>query len=136
MGSGGHRCTATAAHAGDAAVTLTEFEKQVFSVALGSPICGVPTARRLTATSISLRVEISTGGFVDVFFNEQTGTTAYALIREGRRVFGADSTGGWHLHPSSDPGNHIPLPATLSFAEFVAQIEHQGDQAASMAKAL
>jgi hypothetical protein len=72
-------------------VTLVEFEQQVFSVALASPVCGVPAARRLTATSIALRIEISNGGFVDVFYNEQIGTTAFALIREGRRVFCADN---------------------------------------------
>lgn len=106
-------------------MTLTEFEQQVFSVAIASPVCGVPAVKRLTATSISLRVEISTGGFVDVFYNEQTGTTAFALIREGRRVFGADNTGGWHVHPFVDPEGHIPLALAMSFRDLVAEIERE-----------
>jgi hypothetical protein len=106
-------------------VTLVEFERQVFSVALASPVCGVPYVRRLTATSVALRVDISTGGFVDVFYNEQTGTTAFALIRGGRRVFGADNTGGWHLHPVSNPDTHVPLPGAMSFGAFVAELEHE-----------
>jgi hypothetical protein len=104
-------------------VTLAEFEQQVFSVAIASPICGVPAVRRLTATSIALRVGVSTGGFVDAFYNEQTGTTAFAFIRQDRRVFGADNTGGWHVHPLADPDSHIPLPEAMSFAQFVAAIE-------------
>jgi len=106
-------------------VTLAEFEQQVFSVAIASPICGVPAVRRMTATSISLRIEISSGGFVDALYNEQTGTTAFALIREGRRAFGADNTGGWHVHPFADPESHASLPAELSFARLVDQLERE-----------
>ena len=106
-------------------MTLGEFEQRIFSVALDSPVCAVPATRRLTATSISLRVDILTGGFVDIFYNEQTGTMAFALIRDGRRVFGADNTGGWHMHPFADPGGHTPLPDAVSFADFVAKIEEE-----------
>lgn len=59
----------------------------------------------------------------DAFYNEQTDTTAFAFIRKGRRLFGADNTGGWHMHLFSDPGRHEPLEEPLSFAVFVAQIE-------------
>ena len=106
-------------------MTLAEFEQQVYRVAVASPICSIPSVRRLSATSISLRVEVSTGGFVDAFYNEQTGTTAFALIRAGRRVFGADNTGGWHVPPFADPERHTPRPAGMSFASFGAQLEQQ-----------
>ncbi len=76
-------------------MTLAEFQRNVFDVAMASPICGIPIVRRLTATSINLRVEVTTGGFMDVFYNEETHTTAFALILADRRVFGADNTGGW-----------------------------------------
>ena len=92
-------------------MTIAEFEREVFSVAIASPICGIPVVRRLMPTSINLRVPIAVGGFVDAFCNEETGTTAYALIREGQRVFGADNTGGWHIHPFDEPVHHRALPA-------------------------
>ena len=107
-------------------MTLAEIEQQVFSVALASPICSVPAVRRLTATSISLRVGISTGGFVDIFYIEQSGTAAFALIRDGRRVLGADNTGGWHMHHFADPDGHTPLTDATSFQDFVAEIERHG----------
>jgi len=105
-------------------MTLDEFERQVFAVAVASPICGIPVVRRLTPSFINLRVRLA-NGFIDAFYNEQTGTTAYALIRQGRRAYGADNTGGWHVHPSDDPGRHDPLSTAMSFAEFVAEIERR-----------
>jgi len=81
---------------------------------------------RTVADSILLRINVTTGGFVDAFYNEQMGTTAFALIRQGRRAFGADNTGGWHVHPFANPDRHDPLPGAMSFIEFVAKIErHQ-----------
>jgi len=106
-------------------MTLAEFEQQIFAVAISSSICDIPNVRRLTSTSISLRVSISSGGFVDAFYNERTGTMALAFIREEQRVFGVDNTGGWHIHPFYDPTRHDPLSAPMSFAEFVAEIEQR-----------
>lgn len=109
-------------------MTLLEFEQLVFAAAMRSPICDIPSVRRLTSTSISLRVSIESGGFIDAFYNEQTDTTAFAFIRKGRRLFGVDNTGGWHVHPFDQPSRHDPLADPLSFAEFVEQIEqHQQD---------
>lgn len=104
-------------------MTLAEFERLVFAVAVASPICGVPVLRRLSPTSINLRLDVTAGGFVDAFCNEQTGTIAFAWIRQGRRVFGADNTGGWHVHPVDAPQRHVLLRAAMSFAQFIAQIE-------------
>ena len=46
-------------------MTLAEFEQQVFAVAMASPICGIPAVRRLTPTSINLRVDVTMGGLID-----------------------------------------------------------------------
>ena len=104
-------------------MNLNEFEQHVYDVALGSSLCDIPTLHRLTATSVNLRVDLFSGGFIEAFCNERTGTTAFALIRGRRRVYGADSTGGWHVHPFADPAQHVPLQEAISFAEFVAEIE-------------
>ncbi len=103
-------------------MTLAEFEQIVYEVAMSSAICGVPSLRRLTTTLISLRIGITAGGFVDVFYNEQTGTTAYAWIRADLRVFGADNTGEWHIHPLEDPSQHELLSGPLSLSDFIRQI--------------
>jgi hypothetical protein len=71
----------------------------------------------------TIHLELASGAFVDAFYIEQTGTTAFALIEQDRRVFGVDNTGGWHVHPLSDPTQHQPLADAMTFAEFVAEIE-------------
>lgn len=58
--------------------------------------------------------------FIDVFYNGQTGTTAYSLIRGERRIFGADNTGGWHLHPKNNPDTHRKCNP-VSFEDFLKQ---------------
>ncbi len=39
--------------------------------------------------------------FLEFYFNEKTGTMAFALIEEQRRIWGIDRDNirGWHLHP-------------------------------------
>lgn len=107
-------------------MTLADFIQQVHTVAATSPICGIPVVRRLMPTSLNLRVPLTIGGFVEVFYNEQTGTTAYALIQGDQRVFGVDNTGGWHIHPFDEPARHDSLPDEMSFADFIAAIERHG----------
>ncbi len=106
-------------------MTLVEFEKDVYAAALASNICGVPLVRRLTATAINIRINITTGDIVDVFYNEASGTTAFALIRQGKRIFGADNTGGWHVHPFHSPELHIPHASPVTPAQFLFWIEDQ-----------
>lgn len=43
-------------------------------------------------------------------------------------MFGADNTGGWHLHPFADPNLHEHISGSVSFVEFVAEIERHYSQ--------
>jgi hypothetical protein len=104
-------------------VTLEEFERMVFGIAQISPICGIPVIRVLLPVSISIRVPITSGGFVDAFLNERIGTTAFAFILEDKRIFGADNTGGWHLHPFENSEQYEELLREISFADFITAIE-------------
>jgi len=66
-------------------------------------------AKKTYAKSISVKVEGPilkcrihlNDSFINVFFNEDTGTIAFTLIRGDRRIFGVDrdSLRGWHKHP-------------------------------------
>ena len=70
---------------------------------------------------IGLQVEgpIAQGhGYIDddivrLYFNETTGTIAFALIRQGERVWGVDrdNVRGWHLHPVEAPSRHLSIEA-------------------------
>jgi len=61
-------------------------------------------------THLSLRVTISEETFVDVYFNEETQRTDYALIHKGDRVYGVDNLKGWHYHPFQAIEQHLPCP--------------------------
>ena len=100
-------------------MTVEEFEREIFDVAIGSETCKVPIIRRLLPISINIRVPLTIGGFVDVYYNEETETTAYALIKENKRIFGSDNTGGWHIHPMNDPKQHKPLSSPMIFSGFI-----------------
>jgi hypothetical protein len=109
-------------------MTVDEFESDVFAVAAASAICGIPVIRSLMPVSINIRIPMTIDGFIDIYYNESTGTTAYALIQNEQRVFGADNTGGWHVHPFNNPAGHNPMPGVISLAEFVEQIEQHHTQ--------
>ncbi len=61
--------------------------------------------------------------FVDVYYNQKTGTTTFAQIQRNIRIFGADNKNGWHWHPREDPSNHIPSNEEISFEEFFRKVE-------------
>jgi hypothetical protein len=50
------------------------------------------------------RVILKKNRFVQVYFNEVTGTEAFALIEKGKRIWGVDfdNLRGWHVHPLRD----------------------------------
>lgn len=102
---------------------VNDFVFEIFTVGRASPICGIPNVRRITPTSVNIRVPIQSGQFVDAFHNEVTGRTAFTLINNNQRIFGADNTGSWHIHPFDDPARHDPLSAPMTFAEFLHSIE-------------
>lgn len=60
------------------------------------------------------------GRFIDVFYNAKTGTCAFALIEKGRRIFGADNTGGWHIHPKEAPDSH-KASEQVKFKQFLKE---------------
>jgi hypothetical protein len=108
-------------------VTLDEFEHTIFTVADRSPLCDEPNIVALAEETIKIRIELFDGGWVEAYYNQRTQTTAYVFIKAERRIFGADNTGGWHLHPFDNPQRHDPLGEPLSFVEFIAAIE-QADE--------
>lgn len=67
------------------------------------------------------RMEL-TRGFIDVYRNFETGTTAYAWVVDEERVYGADNTGGWHRHPIETPDDHVDCDP-VDLPSFVRQVE-------------
>jgi hypothetical protein len=61
--------------------------------------------------------------FLEFYFNEQTGTMAFALIEDRERIWGIDRDNirGWHLHPLENPRGHIGIEM-LSVSEIVERL--------------
>ncbi len=69
------------------------------------------------------RVHVKSNEFLDIYFNEKTGTLAFALVVKEQRIWGIDfdRLRGWHRHPREDPATHEPVePMTIReiMAEF------------------
>jgi len=104
-------------------MTLEAFEAQVTSAcAAASIVIGVSIVAS-GVTWIRLRAHLADGTFADAFYNEATGKTAFALIKNERRIFGADNTGGWHWHPFDAPDSHQPTDNAVTFEVFLSQVE-------------
>ncbi len=69
------------------------------------------------------RVFLENNFFLQVYFNAQTETTAFALIKEDKRAWGIDfdSIRGWHLHPVENPDDHLIIE-TKTIKEIIAHL--------------
>ena len=104
-------------------MTLDEFERQVISACIDSPVITSVLVSGSGITWIRLRAYMTDGSFLEAFYNEVTDKTAFALIRADQRIFGADNTGGWHWHPFESPGQHIPDSNVITFQALLKRIE-------------
>lgn len=69
---------------------------------------------------VSGQAYVSAEMFLEFYFNEETGTIAFALIRSRNRIWGIDRDNirGWHLHPLESPREHVEIER-LSVSEVV-----------------
>ena len=84
------------------------------------------------------RVLLEQDRFLQVYFNEETGTTAMALIEDEQRIWGVDydDLRGWHVHPVDDPDQHrvkswrrwqMPGRSCRNSAPASPRVEHGGE---------
>jgi hypothetical protein len=106
-------------------VTVAEFAQMVFAAVERCNICDSPLIVRLRGPSIKLRIDLFVGGYIEAYYNEETGTTAFALVEDGVRIYGADNTKGWHSHPFENPTLHLPLTHAIKFEDFLAEAERR-----------
>lgn len=83
-----------------------------FLSALLEALAGRPFVRSVDlhteAVIVKGRVLLEDDRFLQVYFNERTGTTAFALIEDDQRIWGVDydNLRGWHVHPVAHPDQH------------------------------
>ena len=106
-----------------AGMSAEEFERQVISICSASPAVRNITIVNLGLTWFSARAYLIDGSFVEIFYNQKTGKTAFAQVRDDRRIFGADNKKGWHWHPREDPASHEQSASEITLEEFMRQLE-------------
>lgn len=63
---------------------------------------------------LKCRAILKNNRFLQVYFNELTGTIAFALIEKDKRIWGidCDNMRGWRLHPIENPETHQNIEKT------------------------
>jgi hypothetical protein len=60
-----------------------------------------------TKNAVKIKVSVTENIYIQLYYNQETGTRNYVLIGWNRRLFGRDCVGGvWHKHPFENPENH------------------------------
>jgi len=82
---------------------------------------------------LKARILIEKELFISVFFNSETGTVSYTLVKGKRRVFGVDrdSVREWHRHELERPDEHVPCKPTR-FKEFLEEVSRNLDRILSL----
>ena len=107
-----------------ARINAREFERQARELCANSS--NVMRVILLTESidHTQLRIFLTDRTFVDVYYHHISGKTAYAQIRDNKRIFGADNTRGyWHWHPRKDISLHIRVDGEITFEEFMKELE-------------
>jgi len=103
-------------------LTLQEIYQHLIGVCAQSTIITGIEPLLLEEPVVKFRAHVGSATFVDVFVNVDTGKTSFALIKNQQRIFGADNTRGWHLHPFDSPEIHLPCEE-MSLENFLTQME-------------
>lgn len=62
--------------------------------------------------------------FISVYRNFVTDKTAFAWVVDEKRVYGADNTGGWHIHPLENPSSHVNTEP-VKLKKFMKKVEEK-----------
>lgn len=80
-----------------------------------------------THYSVKYRLYIAPDLFVQLYFNERSGTIGMVLVHHNQRIYGRDcEAGNWHRHPVDDPLMHDTSPSgaqSVSVGDFLAEIQ-------------
>ena len=85
-----------------ARINAREFEHQIRDLCANSSIVMRVIVLTESIDHTQLRLFLTDLSFIDVYYHQISGKTAYTQIRNDERIFGADNKKGWHWHPYED----------------------------------
>lgn len=105
-----------------AGLTPADHFGKILDACAASTVVESYEVRTLDSDILSMRVHLVSGDFIEVFYNQATPRTSFALIAGGQRVYGKDNAKmGWHVHPVDAPDAHRPC-APVSFEQFLVEV--------------
>ena len=60
------------------------------------------------STILEIRILFTPEIFMEAYVNGMTGKKSFALVKNGKRIWGYDNYRYWHHHPIENPKTHIP----------------------------
>jgi len=72
---------------------------------------------------VKSRIFLIDTSFVEVYYNFENGKASFALIKNNKRIFGADNLGFWHIHPFNNPERHLRCDE-IGIEDFIKKIKN------------
>lgn len=107
-----------------AVLTIFEFRQSIEKDCSNSNIVMKIQIISETTKQIRIRIFLSNRTFLDIYYNLKNEKTAFAQIKENKRIFGADNTSRiWHWHPYKNPKKHDFVKGKIAFGDFLKKVE-------------
>ncbi len=76
---------------------------------------------------VKIKAYVNEDTYINVFYNSETAKYSFALIRNNKRIFGADNTRKWHIHSFENPDLHKEIPP-MSLEGFLEVLKTDKDK--------
>ena len=73
---------------------------------------------------VKSRIFLIDNSFIEVYYNYENVKTSFALIKNNKRIFGADNLGFWHIHPFNNPKKHVKSDE-IKIEDFIKEIKNK-----------
>lgn len=112
-----------------ARISAREFEQRIRKLCDDSAVVTRVVTLTESFEHTQLRIFLTKNSFIDLYYHEGSGKTAYTQIEDDCRIFGADNKKSrWHWHPYADPQRHDFTDAEITFAEFLKKVEEHAEK--------
>jgi hypothetical protein len=103
-----------------------DFSKEVVNVCSRYPLIQEIEIQLLDEPVAEIKAVLGNDVFFNIFYNAETSKYSFALIKNSKRIYGADNTKNWHIHPFDNPDAHIET-TKVSLVEFLETLASNRD---------
>ena len=104
-----------------------DFSKEVVNVCSRYAFIEGVEIQLLDEPVAKIKAVLGKDTFFNIFYNAETSKYSFALIKNGKRIYGADNTKNWHIHPFDNPDAHIET-RKISLVEFLETVASNKDK--------